>query len=101
MSGDDVKGTLVQRIGFTPSDAVGWLYAARGLYKVKDYHLCIEAVSHCLRHEKTLKEAQHLLGFSLLHTGQTSAAAAAFLKSVRSPCFAAVSPRCFAAAAAG
>ena len=79
----DVKQTLVQRIGFCPSDAVGWLYAARGLYKVKDYHLCVEAVSHCLRHEKTLKEAQHLLGFSLLHTGQTSASAAAFLKSVK------------------
>ena len=79
----EVKEIVTERVGFCPKDAVGWLYAARGFYKMKDYNLVIQAVSHCLRSRKTLKEAQHLLGFSLMHTGQTSAAVAAFLKSVK------------------
>ena len=73
----EVKEIVTERVGFCPKDAVGWLYAARGFYKMKDYNLVIQAVSHCLRSRKTLKEAQHLLGFSLMHTGQTSAAVAA------------------------
>ena len=43
----------------------------------------IEGLSHCLRNEKTAKEAHHLLAFSLLHTQQTKAAAAAFYKSAK------------------
>jgi hypothetical protein len=78
-----VKEVLVQRIGFHPDGPVAWLFAARGLYKLEEWHLCIEALAHCLRSHKTLKEAQHLLGFCLMHTGQKSAAAAAFLKSVK------------------
>lgn len=41
-----------------------------------------DGLSHCLRNEKTMKEAQHLLAFSLLHTKQFKAAAAAFHKSI-------------------
>ncbi|KAI9143375.1 hypothetical protein BKA69DRAFT_1019021, partial [Paraphysoderma sedebokerense] len=63
-------------------DAIGWLYVARGYYKLKDYHAVIEAVTPCLRNERTKKEAQHLLAFGFLHTGQTEAAVGAFLKSV-------------------
>ena len=78
-----VKDTLINRIGFHPSGPVAWLFAARGLYKLEEYHLCIEALGHCMRSPKTLKEAQHLQGFCLLHSGQKAAAAAAFVKSVK------------------
>lgn len=79
-----VKEVLLARVGFYPTTAVSWLFAARGLFKLGDFHLCIEALSHgCLRSQKTLKEAQHLLGFSLMQTGQTGAAAAAFTRSVK------------------
>jgi hypothetical protein len=64
------------------TDAFGWLYACRGLYQLKEYALVIEGLAHCLRNEKTMKEAQHLLAFSLLHTRQKSAAAA-FYKSIQ------------------
>ncbi len=64
------------------SDAFGWLYACRGLYQSREYALVIEGLSHCLRNEKTSKEAQHLLAFSLLHTRQSKAAAHAFYKSI-------------------
>lgn len=71
----------------TPSvcraDAFGWLYACRGLYQLQEYSLVIEGLSHCLRHEKTAKESQHLLAFSLLHTKQNKLAAAAFFKSIK------------------
>eukprot|EP01137_Pigoraptor_chileana_P011227 Opistho-2@61760 len=77
-----VKDRLKTDVGFLPKDAIGWLYAARGFYKMKDYHAVVECVSHSLRNEKTKKEAQHLLAFSLLHTGQPSAAASAFFKSI-------------------
>ncbi|KAG5459699.1 MAG: hypothetical protein BJ554DRAFT_8349 [Olpidium bornovanus] len=73
---------LVATVGFCPKDAVGWLYAARGYYKIKDYHSVIECVTPSLRNERTKKEAQHLLAFSLLHTGQTEASAGAFFKSI-------------------
>jgi len=79
----DVKELLIQRIGFHPNSPVAWLYAARGLYKLEEYHMCIEALTNCLRSKQTLKEAQHLMGFSLLKTGQDSAAASAFMKSVK------------------
>jgi Tfp pilus assembly protein PilF len=39
-------------------------------------------VTPALRHERTKREAQHLLAFSFLHTGQVETAANAFLKSV-------------------
>jgi hypothetical protein len=65
------------------SDAFGWLYACRGLYQLQEYGLVVEGLSHCLRHEKTAKESQHLLAFSLLHTRQNKLAAAAFCKSIR------------------
>ena len=79
---ENLKAMLKRTVGFVPKDAVGWLYVARGLFKLKDYHLVIEAVSHCLRHDKTAKEAQHFLAFSLMFTGQTQLAATAFAKSV-------------------
>jgi hypothetical protein len=66
-----------------PSDAFGWLYACRGLYQLQEYSLVVEGLSHCLRHEKTAKESQHLLAFSLLHTKQNKLAAAAFFKSIK------------------
>jgi cytochrome c-type biogenesis protein CcmH/NrfG len=59
------------------------LYACRGLYQLQEYALVVEGLSHCLRHEKTMKEAQHLLAFSLLHTKQNKLAAAAFFKSIK------------------
>ena len=83
MQAQDLKDRLISTVGFCPKDAVGWLYVARGMYKLKEYHFVIEAVTHCLRNEKTLKEAQHLLAFSLIHTGQTTAAAAALMKSIK------------------
>eukprot|EP00735_Rhodelphis_limneticus_P007526 TRINITY_DN20089_c0_g1::TRINITY_DN20089_c0_g1_i1::g.15641::m.15641 TRINITY_DN20089_c0_g1::TRINITY_DN20089_c0_g1_i1::g.15641 ORF type:complete len:107 (+),score=0.09,TPR_16/PF13432.1/3.2e+02,TPR_16/PF13432.1/0.0056,Apc3/PF12895.2/0.0071,TPR_14/PF13428.1/4.9e+02,TPR_14/PF13428.1/20,TPR_14/PF13428.1/0.83,TPR_2/PF07719.12/2e+02,TPR_2/PF07719.12/1.8,Fis1_TPR_C/PF14853.1/0.19,TPR_4/PF07721.9/4.8e+02,TPR_4/PF07721.9/1.9 TRINITY_DN20089_c0_g1_i1:145-465(+) len=76
-----VRDILLERVGLVPKDALGWLYVARGFYKTKDFHLVIEAVSTCLRNERTAKEAQHLLAFSLMHVGQLDAAAAAFYKS--------------------
>ena len=51
----------MERVGTCPTDPVGWLYAARGLYRAKEFHLVIDAVSHCLRFEQTLQEGQHLL----------------------------------------
>jgi hypothetical protein len=63
-------------------DAIGWLYAARGFYKLRDFHAVIEAIGPSLRNERTRKEAQHLLAFSFMHTGQTEAAAGAFFKSI-------------------
>ncbi|KAJ3069705.1 hypothetical protein HK102_006856 [Quaeritorhiza haematococci] len=65
-----------------PSNAIGWLYAARGYYKLKDYHSVVETVAPALRNERTRREAQHLLAFALLQTGQAEAAAGAFFKSV-------------------
>jgi hypothetical protein len=65
------------------ADALGWLYACRGLYQLREFHLVIDGLRHCLRHEKTRKQAQHLLAFSLLHTEQPEAAAAAFAASVK------------------
>jgi len=65
------------------SDAFGWLYACRGLYQLQEYALVVEGLAHCLRHEKTAKESQHLLAFSLLHTRQNKLAAAAFYKSIK------------------
>jgi hypothetical protein len=69
-----IKDHLRDTVGFCPSDPVGWLYAARGLYKRQDYHSCAEAVSYALRSDKTMREAQHLLAFSLLQTGQVRVA---------------------------
>lgn len=84
----DIRAALIQRVGFTPRDAMGWLYACRGLYQLKEYHLVIEGLSHCIRNETTMKEAQHLLAFSLLHSDQPKPAAAAFYKSIKvSLCF--------------
>ena len=55
------RQALLERVGQCPKDHVAWLYAARGLYRAKEYHLVIDAVSHCLRNEQTVQEAQHLL----------------------------------------
>ena len=64
-------------------DPIGWLYAARGYYKLGMHHRVIEAVQNCLRNEKTKKEAQHLMAFSLMHTQQPELAATALMKSVQ------------------
>ncbi|KAI9093035.1 hypothetical protein DFS34DRAFT_631371 [Phlyctochytrium arcticum] len=77
-----VRDILLQNVGFCPKDALGWLYAARGYYKIHDYHSVIECVTPALRNERTKREAQHLLAFSFLHTGQAEAAAGAFFKSI-------------------
>lgn len=77
-----VRETLVNNIGICPKDATGWLYASRGFYKLQDFHSVIEATTPCLRNDKTKREAQHLLAFSYLMTGQNEAAAGAFFKSV-------------------
>lgn len=42
-----------------------------------------QAVTNCLRDQRTIREAQHLLAFSLLALGQFDVAAAALHKSVR------------------
>jgi hypothetical protein len=65
------------------SDAFGWLYACRGFYQLGEFHLVIDGIVHCVRNEKTMKEAQHLLAFALLHTRQNRAAVNAFYKSIR------------------
>ena len=77
-----VKEELIKSVGFIPKDAIGWLYAARGYYKLKEYNSVIESVQHCLRDEQTVREGQHLLAFSLLHTGQLELAALEFRKSI-------------------
>ncbi|RKP03487.1 hypothetical protein CXG81DRAFT_9447 [Caulochytrium protostelioides] len=77
-----VKDALVSRIGFCPKDAVGWLYAARGFYKLRNYRATIEAVVPALRNERTRREAQHLLAFAFYYTNQLEAAVAAFSKSI-------------------
>ena len=82
MSSTSVKDELIKSVGFLPKDAISWLYAARGYYKMKQYSHVIEAVQHCLRNEQTLREGQHLLAFSLLHTGQHELAALEFRKSI-------------------
>ncbi|KAI8805677.1 hypothetical protein BJ742DRAFT_748559 [Cladochytrium replicatum] len=79
-----IREQLAQTIGFCPKDAIGWLYAARGFYKLKDFHSVIECVAPALRNERTKREAQHLLAFSFLHTGQAEAAAGAFFRSINS-----------------
>lgn len=81
-SAEAVEALVERTVGFLPKDSVGWLYVARGFYKLENHHLAAEALAHCLRHEKTRKEAQHLLAFSLLKTGQYEAALAAFEQSV-------------------
>ncbi len=63
-------------------DPVAWLYAARGFYRLGQYHNAVEALASCLRHEPTRKEAQHLLSFCLMHLGQMDSAAHGFVKSV-------------------
>ena len=82
-SSRNVRDYLQRTVGFVPKDAYGWLYACRGLYELKEYSLVVDGISHCLRHEKTYKEAQHLLAFALLHTHQHVQAANAFFKSVK------------------
>jgi hypothetical protein len=73
-----LREKLVSSVGFCPKDAIGWLYAARGFYKLKQYHNVVEAVAPALRNERTRREGQHLLAFSLLHTGQLEASAGAY-----------------------
>lgn len=67
-----VKDQILQSVGFLPKgnilyyinlDAFGWLYVARGYYKLENYQWTIECLSHCLRYDKTAKESQHLLVF--------------------------------------
>jgi hypothetical protein len=70
-SGEGVRALVLKTVGFLPEDAYGWLYVCRGLYQLKKFQLVTEALTHCLRNEKTKQEAQHLLAFSLLHTDQT------------------------------
>jgi tetratricopeptide (TPR) repeat protein len=65
-----------------PLDPLGWLYCARGFYKLKQYHQAIECLTPALRNDRTKREAQHLLAFSFMHTGQNEAALGAFYKSV-------------------
>ncbi|KAJ3413120.1 hypothetical protein HDV05_008516 [Chytridiales sp. JEL 0842] len=82
MERKSARESLSETIGFCPKDAIGWLYAARGYYKLKDYHSVIECVTPALRNERTKREAQHLLAFSFLQTNQVEAAAGAFFKSI-------------------
>eukprot|EP01083_Nonionella_stella_P080077 219845_1 len=81
-SQEAVSSFVEKRVGFAPRDAFGWLYACRGLYKLGEYGLVVDGLTHCLRNEKTRKDAQHLLAFSLLKTDRHEAAANAFYKSV-------------------
>jgi Tfp pilus assembly protein PilF len=76
-----IREKLVSEIGFCPKDSIAWLYAARGYFKLQDYHSVIECVAPALRNDKTKREAQHLLAFAFLHTGQNEAALGAFFKS--------------------
>ncbi|EGF77074.1 hypothetical protein BATDEDRAFT_92047 [Batrachochytrium dendrobatidis JAM81] len=82
MERKSIRDQLIQSIGFCPKDAIGWLYAARGFYKLKQFHMVIECVAPALRNERTKREGQHLLAFSLLNTSQPEAAAGAFFKSI-------------------
>ncbi|KAJ1533905.1 hypothetical protein HK096_004602, partial [Nowakowskiella sp. JEL0078] len=73
------RDQLVETIGFCPK---GFIQFTRGFFKLKDYHAVIECVTPALRNERTKREAQHLLSYSFLHTGQTEAASGAFFKSI-------------------
>eukprot|EP00823_Brevimastigomonas_motovehiculus_P003085 TRINITY_DN1841_c0_g1_i2.p1 TRINITY_DN1841_c0_g1~~TRINITY_DN1841_c0_g1_i2.p1 ORF type:complete len:120 (+),score=10.32 TRINITY_DN1841_c0_g1_i2:107-466(+) len=78
-----VREYLLRRVGQVPQDAIGWLYACRGLYQLKEYGLVLEGLRPCLRNEKTQKEAQHLYAFALLHLKQIKEAAVQFRASVK------------------
>ena len=78
---------LQKKVGRSPGDAIGWLYVARGCYKIKRYDWAFSALC---RPEGPLnddnpavrKEAQHLMAFSLLRQNQVGEAHKQFCRSV-------------------
>ncbi|KNE62115.1 hypothetical protein AMAG_07362 [Allomyces macrogynus ATCC 38327] len=67
-------GIRSSSMGRVKGNPLGWLYCARGFYKLRQYHQVIECLTPALRNDRTKKEAQHLLAFSFMHTGQVEAA---------------------------
>ncbi|ORX36557.1 hypothetical protein BCR36DRAFT_588472, partial [Piromyces finnis] len=59
-----VRERLQEKIGFLSKRyilyktlySIGWLYAARGFYKLEDYHSVIECITPALRNERTKRE---------------------------------------------
>ena len=59
---------LHHKLGTEPNDAIGWLYVARGCYKIKRYDWCFSALCQPLGplnddNEAVRREAQHLMAF--------------------------------------
>ena len=79
---------LQKKVGRSPGDAIGWLYVARGCYKIKRYDWAFSALCQPegpLNDENPAvrKEAQHLMAFSLLRQNQTEEAHKQFCRSIK------------------
>ena len=79
---------LNHKVGSEPSDAIGWLYVARGCYKIKRYDWCFSALCQPLGplnddNDVVRREAQHLMAFSLYKQKQIGEALNQFCKSVK------------------
>ena len=79
-----LKEHLRSAVGMVPTDALGWLFVARGMFNSQPprYEWAIAAASHTLRHPQTMQEGQHILAFSLHELGQLDAAKPAFERSI-------------------
>ena len=79
---------LHHKLGTEPNDAIGWLYVARGCYKIKRCDWCFSALCQPLGplnddNEAVRREAQHLMAFSLYKQKQIGESLNQFCKSVR------------------
>ena len=79
---------LHNKVGSEPNDAIGWLYVARGCYKIKRYDWCFSALCQPLGplnddNEAVRREAQHLMAFSLYKQKQMKESLNQFCKSVQ------------------
>ena len=81
--GMSLQDYLIENVaGCVPSDSLGWLYVARGMYQTKRYRFAFEAATKALNHPHSQGEAAHLCAFSLYHLGQVDAALNFFKRSV-------------------
>ena len=49
---DIILEYLQKKFGSEPNDAIGWMYVARGCYKIKRYDWCFSALCQPLGPEK-------------------------------------------------
>ncbi|GKT27530.1 hypothetical protein ADUPG1_000072 [Aduncisulcus paluster] len=74
---------IQETIGITPSDAKGWLYAARGFYRIGQFQKAAEAVMYCISNPHTSREAYRILSHSYRQMGNVEGMMKALYKSVR------------------